>query len=303
MRLLVPSTTIAVLSAGTHQLLVASAETNNKDAANAIVRSKFARDVEAAYKSDPMGQRQQLQKKRALERKERDNNKSNPTKKVDVGILTVGGSRQAKENITPIYPQFLHGLKRMGKEEKQRFLQDAEVQPNCPSGCPQEFCDCGWLNKEVKYCTPEMKGVCDRGLVARCVQSEDVEFYEETYCKFAECVENNEPYEDCACGYYANYCTLFYEFEESFDACVTAECCENTPQNEKATCVPALQPTANPTGSPTNSMPPTAPPTVRFYVCFFLRYISCYSCFQFSSPEFTTCVILSLGNSFSNHLQ
>jgi hypothetical protein len=285
MRLLVPSATIIVLSGtGRHQS-VASAKANNKDAANAILRSKFARDVEAAYKSDPMGQRRQLQKKRSLERKERsNNNKSNATKKVDVGILTAaGGRRETMEKDTPIYPVFLHGLKRMGKEEKQRFLQDEEVQQTCPSGCPQEFCDCGFANKEVKYCTKEMLSVCERGLVSRCVRTEDIEFYEETYCPFAECVESNEPYENCSCGYYASYCTLFYEFEESFDKCVTAECCEKTPDGEKATCIPALQPTSTPTGTPTSSMPPTASPTVRFHVCFIIA--TSYVALVFNSAQ------------------
>eukprot|EP00984_Skeletonema_dohrnii_P016886 scaffold7567_cov131-Skeletonema_dohrnii-CCMP3373.AAC.1 len=256
MRLQVSAATIAVLSGTCHQW-VASAQTN-KDADNAMLRSKFARDVEQAYKSDPMGQRQQLQKKRSLEkRKERNNNShSNATKKVDVGIL-------AAATTSPIYPQFLYGQKRMGKEERQRFLQEEEggSTSSCPSGCPQEFCDCGATYKEVEFCTKEMLSVCERGLVPRCVRTEDIEFYEETYCPFSECIENNEPEEICNCDYYSNYCTLFYEFEDSFESCVTAECCDKSPAGEKATCIPGLQPTFNPTSTPTVSVPPTASPS------------------------------------------
>jgi len=269
MRLLVPSATIVVLS-GTGNHVVAAAHANTDDAANAILRSKFARDVEAAYKSDPMGQRHELQRKRSLERKEHSNFKSIATQKVDVGILTAAGGRETIENNTPIYPVFLHGLKRMGKEEKQRFLQseEDEAPKTCPSGCPQEFCDCGFTQGEVKYCTKEMLSVCERGLVSRCVPAEEVQFYEALYCTFAECVESNGSYENCACEYYASYCTSYYDYEESFDKCVTAECCEKSPDGEKATCLPALQPTSTPTGTPTNSMPPTLSPSVRFHVCF-----------------------------------
>jgi len=260
MRLQVNAATISVLS-GTW---AASADTS-KNAVNAILKSKFARDVEAAYKLDPMGQRQKMQKKRSLETKKKRNNKSksNATKKmdVDVGILATGSN-------AAIYPQFLYGQKRMGREETQRFLQDEESKRECPSGCPQEFCDCGWTFKEVQYCTKEMISVCERGLVSRCVRTEDIEFYEETYCPYAACVENNESEEVCHCDYYSNYCRLFYEYDDAFDSCITAECCEKTPAGEKATCVPALQPTFTPTATPTASMAPTVAPSVRFYVCF-----------------------------------
>ncbi len=260
MRLQVNAATISVLS-GTW---AASADTS-KNAVNAILKSKFARDVEAAYKLDPMGQRQKMQKKRSLETKKKRNNNSNSnaTKKmdVDVGILATGSN-------AAIYPQFLYGQKRMGREETQRFLQDEESKRECPSGCPQEFCDCGWTFKEVQYCTKEMLSVCERGLVSRCVRTEDIEFYEETYCPYAACVENNESEEVCHCDYYSNYCKLFYEYDDAFDSCVTAECCEKTPAGEKATCVPALQPTFTPTATPTASMAPTVAPSVRFCVCF-----------------------------------
>lgn len=299
MRLQVPAATIAVLSGTTsHHQWVASAETSKDASVDSILKSKFARDVEAAYKSDPMGQRRQhLQRKRSLETQRRNNNSnSNATKKVDVGILTATS--------TPIYPQFLHGQKRMGKEERHRFLEEEEeeTQPVCPSGCPQEFCDCGWKYKEVQYCTKEMLSVCERGLVSRCVRTEDIEFYEETYCPYAECVENNEPEEKCSCDYYSNYCRLFYEYDDAFESCVTAECCEKTPAGEKATCVPGMQPTSNPTGTPTASAPPTVAPTVRFQSDLRVLHISCVSCCQFSSTTFTS-FELSPGNSCANNIQ
>ena len=298
MRLQVPAATIAVLSGTTsHHQWVASAKDDN-----AILKSKFARDVEAAYKSDPMRQRQQIQKNRSFEAKKRDNDdsNSNATKKVDVGILATGSS-------TPIYPQFLYGQKRMGMEERRRFLQDEEeeeTQRKCPSGCPQEFCECGWKFKEVAYCTKEMLSVCERGLVSRCVRPEDIEFYEETYCPYSECVENNEPDEKCHCEYYSNYCRLFYEDPDAFDSCVTAECCEKTPVGEKAACVPGLQPTSNPTGTPTASIPPTVSPTVRFHVLYLcVLDISCVSCFQFSSTALLMILTFSPGNCCANNIQ
>lgn len=296
MRLQVNAATIAVLSGITWAV--------SADASNAILKSNFARDVEAAYKSDPMGQRQKMQKKRLLETKKKRNNSSssNATKKVDVdvGILAAGSN-------AAIYPMFLHGQKRMGREETQRFLQDEELQRECPSGCPQEFCECGWKYKEVSYCTKEMLGVCERGLVSRCVRTEDIEFYEETYCPYAACVENNEPEEVCHCDYYSNYCRLFYEYDDAFDSCVTAECCEKTPPGEKATCVPDLQPTFNPTETPTASMAPTVAPSVRFQTLLSALGVHLMNLlFQLSSPAFTTYFfwrILSPGNYCANNIQ
>ena len=247
------------VSAAKIAVLFGTAAAETKDTAQAILRSNFARDVESAYKSDPMGHRQQFRKKRSLKRKE-INTSSNATNKneVDVGILAAGGSSVTQK----IYPLFLHGQQKMGKEERQRFLQDEQAQKICPPGCPQEFCDCGFQKEEVKYCTKEMLSVCERGIVSRCVRDDYLAFYEETYCPFSECVENNEPYENCSCEYYADYCTLYYHLDDAFDKCVTAECCDKTPQEEKATCIPELQPTVNPTGTPTQSAPPTVAPTV-----------------------------------------
>lgn len=295
MRLQVSAATIAVLSGN----WAVSADTS-KNADNAFLKSNFARDVEAAYKSDPMGQRQKMKRERLLgtKKKRSNNSSSNTTTKVDVdvGILANGSN-------TPIYPMFLHGQKRMGKEETQRFLQDGELQRECPSGCPQEFCECGWEFKEVSYCTKEMLGVCERGLVSRCVRTEDIEFYEETYCPYAACVENNEPDEVCHCDYYSNYCRLFYEYDEAFDSCVTAECCEKTAPGEKATCVPDLQPTFNPTEAPTVSAAPTVAPSVRLYYVFF-ESISVESLvFNSAHQRLLLLCILSPGNCCANNIQ
>ena len=86
----VPAATIAVLFGSARPT---AAET--KDTARAILISKFARDVESAYKSDPMGRRQQLQKKRSLKRKERNTNSNATTEnEVDVGILASSATQK-----------------------------------------------------------------------------------------------------------------------------------------------------------------------------------------------------------------
>ena len=284
MRIQIPSKTIAVLSGATclNQLVASTAETA-KDSTNTIIlRSKFARDVAASYELDPMGQRQRSSSRqnRALERNKRAG-RNNAKMKVDVGILTASGNGETKRKEV-IYPLFLHGQKRKGKEEVQRILQDtaeAYVQ-GCPTGCPEEFCLCGWTHKEVKFCTKEMLDVCDRGLLSMCVPEKEIDFYETTYCVFSECIESGEKlYEECSCEYYGNYCTQFYDYQESFDKCVTADCCETTPIAEMATCIPAMQPTIAPTGSPSVNPPPSASPTVRFLdwlFCFVLGF-SCVS--------------------------
>lgn len=293
MRLLLPSTTIiaALGGAACHQV---AKDSTNRDA---IVKTKFASDVEAAYKSDPLGQRQQsLQHKRSLAKVRAE--RSNVTKETqlpDVGILRSGDGGDTTKSNRVFFPLFRHGQKKMSRDEVQRFLQEEEVANTCPVGCPQEFCDCGAEFGEVKYCTKEMLSVCDRGIVSRCVKEEDIEFYEKTYCAFSECVESGQPYENCACGYYEAYCQLFYDYEESFESCVTAECCENTPADDRATCIPAMQPTTNPTAAPTATVPPTVSPTVRFCsCCFAFMHIYNYLNFTCSSEFLLLGIIINL---------
>ena len=64
-------------------------------------------------------------------------------------------------------------------------------------------------------------------------------------------------YAECECEFRANYCNLYYEFEESTESCAIAACCEETEDKKKHTCIPELMPTTTPSAAPSQSDPPT----------------------------------------------
>ena len=132
----------------------------------------------------------------------------------------------------------------------------------CPPGCPAEFCACARDGGDSAACAPELDDVCRRDLLSACVPDQWLAFYENTYCPFAACLAvERRGYAECACGYYRNYCDLYYDFETSLEKCAVAACCEREGGGRQAKCLPALQPTAPPTPQPTDSRPPSAPPT------------------------------------------
>ena len=142
------------------------------------------------------------------------------------------------------------------EEEEEEFV--------CPMNCPQEFCDCAEEFGEAKQCAEELDSICRNDQLRFCTPEKYKDFYDAAYCPFAECLTvDKDPFEDCACHYYRNYCTLYYEFEQSFDACETADCCQELPTEEKHTCLPELAPTTSPTGNPTLTQAPSVSPTVR----------------------------------------
>ena len=134
----------------------------------------------------------------------------------------------------------------------------------CPVNCPQDFCDCAEKFKEAKFCAEELDSICRNDQLRFCTPEKYKPFYDAAYCPFAECLSvNKNPFEDCSCQYYRNYCTLYYDFQESFDACEAADCCQELPTEEKHVCLAELAPTTSPTGSPTMTQAPSVSPTVR----------------------------------------
>mmetsp|Transcript_30985 Transcript_30985/g.69551 ORF Transcript_30985/g.69551 Transcript_30985/m.69551 type:complete len:510 (-) Transcript_30985:196-1725(-) len=132
----------------------------------------------------------------------------------------------------------------------------------CPMNCPQDFCDCAEEFKEAKLCAEELDSICRNDQLRFCTPEKYKDFYTATYCPFAECLSvDKDPYADCACQYYRNYCTLYYDFEEVFDACEAADCCQELPTEEKHICLKELAPTTSPTGTPTMTQAPSVSPT------------------------------------------
>eukprot|EP00804_Cyclotella_cryptica_P030678 CCRYP_009113-RA/>CCRYP_009113-RA protein AED:0.08 eAED:0.08 QI:160/1/1/1/0.71/0.62/8/1037/466 len=144
-----------------------------------------------------------------------------------------------------------------------RFLQNSGW--TCPTNCPEDFCKCAKKNGEVKDCAKQMDDLCLNGLVSECVPYDYLPFYYQTYCPFSECIVANNPYQDCSCQYYRDYCTLYYAFNESTYKCNIAGCCEAAGSvEEKIACLPGLQPTNSPTISPTFSAAPSTSPSSSF---------------------------------------
>ncbi|KAL7515781.1 hypothetical protein ACHAWX_000858 [Stephanocyclus meneghinianus] len=158
------------------------------------------------------------------------------------------------------------------RNPSERFLQKSDWK--CPTNCPENFCKCAKRHGEVKECAKEMDDLCLNGSVSDCVPYEYLPFYYQTYCPFSECIVAKNPYQDCSCQYYRDYCTLYYAFNESTDKCNIAGCCEAARSiDEKTACLPGLQPTISPTISPTLSAAPSASPSVSYSCILFNQSI------------------------------
>ena len=154
----------------------------------------------------------------------------------------------------------------------------------CPTGCPEDFCDCAKEDGDAEKCASELHSVCEQNLLPACVPDKYLTFYIETYCPFSKCLAvENQPYEVCSCGYYKNYCQVYYAYEQSIEKCAIGDCCDGKAVGEKFQCIPALEPTISPTGSPTETDRPSASPTVSVYSFFVYSfvYLICAELFMF----------------------
>ena len=96
----------------------------------------------------------------------------------------------------------------------------------CPTGCPQDFCDCAEEDGDAKKCAAELHGVCEANLLPACVPDKYLTFYIETYCPYASCLAvDNKIAEECSCDYYKNYCETYYAYEESIEKCASKWYC------------------------------------------------------------------------------
>ena len=96
----------------------------------------------------------------------------------------------------------------------------------CPTGCPQDFCDCAEDDGDAKKCAAELHGVCEANLLPACVPDKYLTFYIETYCPYASCLAvENKIVEECSCDYYKNYCETYYAYEESIEKCASKWYC------------------------------------------------------------------------------
>jgi len=96
----------------------------------------------------------------------------------------------------------------------------------CPTGCPQDFCDCAEEDGDAKKCAAELHGVCEANLLPACVPDKYLTFYIETYCPYASCLAvENKIAEECSCDYYKNYCETYYAYEESIEKCASKWYC------------------------------------------------------------------------------
>ena len=275
MRMIVSSAHIAILSGS----LVASYSNETEEATNKLV-NQVAKNVDLAYSSHSFFRLQQSLRTLSSPSKGEE---CNP----DIGILgcshpqqvciqdissSRGGrcftnARMLHEH--PNWPMF-HHRRWMNhranvklKQQSPRLLQSVSI--TCPVNCPQNFCDCAQLYDEVKYCATSFYSLCVDSIVAECVPGRFLPFYEETYCPLAGCLLSERTYQECSCDYYRDYCKLYYQYENSADACAIAACCEAKSVEDKLECIPERMPSAMPSGSPTMSLMPTGYPTVSFF--------------------------------------
>mmetsp|Transcript_23909 Transcript_23909/g.57659 ORF Transcript_23909/g.57659 Transcript_23909/m.57659 type:complete len:559 (-) Transcript_23909:367-2043(-) len=169
--------------------------------------------------------------------------------------------RTAKhKNQSPRFLQATSGVTLEGQAAGDLVADEEFV---CPKNCPVEFCDCAEKYGSADECAAELHSVCERDLLAECVPNKWLKFYEETYCPFARCLAvENKLYEECSCGYYSDYCTVYYKYEQSIVNCQIGDCCKDEPAGNKFVCLPGMEPTASPTSSPSVSVLPSAFPTV-----------------------------------------
>ncbi|KAL7468606.1 hypothetical protein ACHAXS_008836 [Conticribra weissflogii] len=139
-----------------------------------------------------------------------------------------------------------------------RFLQNSFI---CPANCPKDFCKCAEKHGNGLDCAKELNEICVDGTLFECVPYEFLTYYEETYCPFAACIRNGGKYWECECEFQRDYCNLYYEYVESDASCEIAACCDLQEGKQKASCIPALAPTAAPSSAPTVTFSPSASPS------------------------------------------
>eukprot|EP00581_Thalassiosira_minuscula_P017612 CAMPEP_0183716166 /NCGR_PEP_ID=MMETSP0737-20130205/10163_1 /TAXON_ID=385413 /ORGANISM="Thalassiosira miniscula, Strain CCMP1093" /LENGTH=596 /DNA_ID=CAMNT_0025945387 /DNA_START=33 /DNA_END=1823 /DNA_ORIENTATION=- len=160
------------------------------------------------------------------------------------GSSSLGG-RCRDVNIPKTVPRPMLTAK---KNRRRRDLQEGSNPFDCPTGCPQDFCDCATNDGNVQNCAAELHSVCVNGTLTNCVPENFINFYREVYCNFASCLVNGTSYEDCSCGYYKDYCNLYYGIVDSLERCEASECCAGAVDSqEKYMCLPAFAPTSSPT--------------------------------------------------------
>lgn len=290
MRIILPSASIAAVSGA---WIVGAARGESRDNDNAAI-SQVVHDVNEAYRSPNVSTTLGREcnsfdivvPKAAAKR----------VGKIDLGVLGCGpdetcevdgssslGGRCATATATasasvreggPQFPIFA-SRRRRNTIMRQRSLQTdtailidgtggEEEQFTCPTDCPQEFCDCAQNDGDAHKCAAELHSVCVEDLLEACVPNKWLTFYTQTYCPVARCVHvEKKSYEECECGYYKDYCQVYYAYENSIDKCEIGDCCDSQPLELKFTCLPALEPTESPTMSPTISLAPSSSPTVR----------------------------------------
>mmetsp|Transcript_11359 Transcript_11359/g.23944 ORF Transcript_11359/g.23944 Transcript_11359/m.23944 type:complete len:548 (-) Transcript_11359:450-2093(-) len=142
--------------------------------------------------------------------------------------------------------------------QTSRFLQSSFI---CPANCPKDFCKCAEKHGNGVDCVKELNDICVDGMLFECVPYEFITYYEETYCPFAACMRNGGKYWECECEFQRDYCNMYYEYVESEQSCEIAACCDLQEGKQKASCIPALAPTATPSSAPTVTSLPTASPS------------------------------------------
>ena len=162
------------------------------------------------------------------------------------------------------------------QREPWRILQEGkgpQIDCDAASACPAELCTCAASTEEgypdAQDCAAELNAVCTTGNTEQCFDYEIRDFYDYTYCPFAACYLEGNDYDECACGYYQDYCELYRayigdEYPDIADKCTIAECCDGAgTKDERVACIPEMMPSAKPSASPseTQSEGPTASPT------------------------------------------
>eukprot|EP00578_Thalassiosira_sp_NH16_P009701 CAMPEP_0181108210 /NCGR_PEP_ID=MMETSP1071-20121207/17509_1 /TAXON_ID=35127 /ORGANISM="Thalassiosira sp., Strain NH16" /LENGTH=591 /DNA_ID=CAMNT_0023191799 /DNA_START=111 /DNA_END=1883 /DNA_ORIENTATION=+ len=162
------------------------------------------------------------------------------------------------------------------QREPWRILQEGkgpQIDCDAASACPAELCTCAASTEEgypdAQDCAAELNAVCTTGNTEQCFDYENIDFYDYTYCPFAACYLEGNDYDECACGYYQDYCELYRAYigdayPDIADKCTVAECCDGAgTKDERVACIPEMMPSAKPSASPseTQSEGPTASPT------------------------------------------
>lgn len=168
-----------------------------------------------------------------------------------------------------------------------RFLQvglggdiaggDGDACPR-PDTCEPNLCACVADGGRGFDCAPELHAVCNGVTgadgkiftIGGCV--DDVTYYEQTYCPFAECIVNGGTFESCDCAFYKDFCDVYKDdpdygiqvYEKTAMHCAIDACCKTKVDDVgRGMCLeaaPTSMPSAMPTG-PTVS-PTTGSPTV-----------------------------------------